>query len=311
MLAATACVGFWLGWRIGGTARHAWVAGLLTLFSGFYTKFWGEIDTFAPYALVGSLCLVVMGVGRSDLTARPPLHSMERASRHTPQRLRRLWLIAGALAGLGHLTRADGLLLLIVGALVIVWMGGVSGRTAVRPYGGLSSRWRRWWSGYGLVMLPYFVRNLQAIGSPLPLGGTQAIWFGEYNDLFNYPPDSSPATLFANGLGTLISSRREALVNNIWHVRGGRGADRHDAADADRLVAAAARFVSAAVRAVCAGAASGDDVRLSVSRLSRWAAAFGGGADPVLGGAGRGGAGRRDRLDRAAAAALERAARRK
>src|SRR5690348_4145331 len=48
MFAATACIGFWLGWRIGGKSRHAWVAGLVTLFSGLYTKFWGEIDTFAP-----------------------------------------------------------------------------------------------------------------------------------------------------------------------------------------------------------------------------------------------------------------------
>ena len=36
----------------------------------------------------------------------------------------------------------------------------------------------------------------------------------EYNDIFNYPPDSSPATLFADGVDALINSRREALVNN-------------------------------------------------------------------------------------------------
>ena len=69
--------------------------------------------------------------------------------------------------------------------------------------------------GYLLVMLPYFARNLREIGTPLPLGGTQAIWFREYNDIFNYPPDSSPATLFADGLDAFVSSRREALVNNI------------------------------------------------------------------------------------------------
>ncbi len=63
MFAATAVIGFWLGRKIGGSNRHAWLAGLLTLFSGFYTRFWGTMDTFAPYALFGSLCLLVMGLG--------------------------------------------------------------------------------------------------------------------------------------------------------------------------------------------------------------------------------------------------------
>src|SRR5690606_38098203 len=44
MFAGTACVGFWLGGKIGGTRRHQWVVGLLTLFSGFFTRFWGMTD---------------------------------------------------------------------------------------------------------------------------------------------------------------------------------------------------------------------------------------------------------------------------
>ncbi|MBI1258610.1 MAG: hypothetical protein GC204_14170 [Chloroflexi bacterium] len=314
MFAATACIGYWLGWRLGGTSRHAWVAGLVTLFSGFYTKFWGEIDTFAPYALVGSLCLVVMGMGARRLTppptpprlqggekerahSRAPLQNSapreERARHASPlRRTMFVWGIVGALAALGHLTRADGVLLLIVGAMVVGWMGIWKGQTHrfaptedqerahdgaplqdgepreerarhasplreagegetraqhavprqedespeertthVSPLqetsGGEARAHRRaplqqvvvalaaLAIGYVLVMLPYFARNWQAIGSPLPLGGTQAIWFSEYNDIFNYPPNSSPATLLANGLGTLISSRREAVVNNI------------------------------------------------------------------------------------------------
>src|SRR3970282_1555432 len=53
MFAAAACVGYWLGRRLGGTSRHAWITGLLVLFSGFFARFWGATDTFAPYALVG------------------------------------------------------------------------------------------------------------------------------------------------------------------------------------------------------------------------------------------------------------------
>ncbi len=211
MFTLTACVGFWLGWRIGGRSRHAWVAGLLTLFSGFYTKFWGEIDTFAPYALVGSLCLVVIGVGAGF---KPAQTDTVGARYIVP--LRRtilIWFVAGGLSALGHLTRADGILLLIVAALVIVWIG-IRARHA-SPLQGIVISLAALAIGYVLVMLPYFLRNLQAIGTPLPLGGTQAIWFSEYNDIFKYPPDSTPATLFANGLGAFISSRETALINNV------------------------------------------------------------------------------------------------
>ncbi|NDJ62637.1 MAG: hypothetical protein GYB67_16050 [Chloroflexi bacterium] len=195
LLMGTALLGFWLGGRMGGTQRHAWVVGLLTLFSGFYTRFWGTIDTFAPYAFIGALSLIALGM------------AAERGGNTQPGV--RGFAVGGGLAALGHLTRADGLLLLGIGWLLIAW-----------PWSKLQIRQRiallfLITTAYALVMSPWFIRNLNAIGTPLPLGGTQAIWFTEYNDLFNFPPDSNPATLFADGLSTLISSRLEALQSNL------------------------------------------------------------------------------------------------
>ncbi|HVU13760.1 MAG TPA: hypothetical protein VHD90_20930, partial [Phototrophicaceae bacterium] len=109
----------------------------------------------------------------------------------------------------------DGLLLLIVAALAIVWIAWRERARHASPLQGMILSLVALALGYVLVMLPYFIRNMQAIGTPLPLGGTQSIWFSEYNDIFKYPPDSSPATLFANGLGTFISSRETALINNL------------------------------------------------------------------------------------------------
>ena len=207
MFAGTVYVGFWLGGRLGGTRRHAWIAGLLTLFSGFYTRFWGAVDTFAPYALVGSLCLVFIGLAvdrpESETSTRPSLL---------------FFALAGAMSALAHLTRADGVLLLIVGWAVILW-----------PFGKGRSPRQRIFSlvvmtgAYLLVMLPWFIRNLNAIGTPMPLGGTQAIWFTEYNDIFNYPPQSNPATFFANGLGTLFATRWEAFAGNQGLFSGNLG----------------------------------------------------------------------------------------
>jgi hypothetical protein len=198
MFAGTIYVGFWLGSKLGTVRRHAWLAGLLTLFSGYYTRFWGAVDTFAPYAFVGSMCLVFIGLAIQQAT-------------HEASRQRWLfWVLAGAMSALAHLTRADGILLLIVGWVVILWPfgSGMQVRERILSLAVITA-------AYLIVMMPWFIRNLNAIGTPMPLGGTKAIWFTEYNDIFNYPPVSSPATFFANGLSTLLSSRWEAFTQNL------------------------------------------------------------------------------------------------
>ncbi len=181
MLAAVAGVGFWLGGRIGGTRRHMWVAGIMTLAGGFYARFWGQTDNFIPYALVGSLALAFIGLG---------------ATAHKP----RWWLLAGICAGLSHLTRVDGVLLLLVAWLVILL-----DRRSLTALALVTT-------GYLLAMGPWFVRNLIEIGTPLPLGGAQAMWYLSYDDLFNYPPGASLGDFTAQAF---IDSRWTAFVSNL------------------------------------------------------------------------------------------------
>ncbi|MEQ8671731.1 MAG: hypothetical protein RLP44_26015 [Aggregatilineales bacterium] len=195
MFAGIVLIAYWLGGYFGGTARHKWVAGLLMLFAGFFTRWWGQIDTFAPYGLVGSLALVFIGLMATSED-------------------RKAWqfaVLAGVFAGLGHLTRADGLLLLGVGWLVVLWgiwrkPVAISQRLQLLALLTL---------GYCIVMLPWFIRNMNEIGSPLPLGGTQAIWLSDYNELFNYPPQVTAQGFFADGVSTFLDSRLEALLNNF------------------------------------------------------------------------------------------------
>lgn len=190
MFAGLIYTGFWLGLRLGGTARHAWAAGLLTLFSGFFVRFWGMTDTFAPYALPGALCLVFLGLGEKNSQ-------------------KRWYALSGAMAGLGHLARADGVLLLIVGWMVVLWP------LIVRPAKMRALCLLLFTAGYVLVMLPWFARNLQAVGSVLPTGGAQAIWFLEYDDLFNYPPSADAQRFFDAGLSAIVDTRLTALSGNL------------------------------------------------------------------------------------------------
>jgi hypothetical protein len=158
------------GWSVGGTRRQAWLAGLLVLFSGFFTPFWTTTDTFGLFGLVGAGCLLALGRGRAVRSSR--------------------WFaLAGALAGLAHLTRADGILLAGVVALVALWPGSVGARRQLRlaVVGALA---------YALVMLPWLARNMVEMGAPLPGAGGDAIWLRGYEELANYPPGSSASSFF-------------------------------------------------------------------------------------------------------------------
>ena len=79
---------------------HAWAVAWLLLFSGFYFPMWTAVDSFTPFALAGSLCLIALW----------------QAIKHQDWR----WaILSGLMAGLGHLSRADGLLLWL---LAFVWL---------------------------------------------------------------------------------------------------------------------------------------------------------------------------------------------
>ncbi len=193
MLALAGFTAFWLGGRVGGTARHAWAAGLIVLVGGFYSRYWGMVTTFTPFAAFGVGCLVALGRGLDS----------------------RRWggyAVAGLLAGGAHLTRADGVLLVLAGIAAAGWLWLLRAlrlRDALLLGVALLT-------GYLLVMAPWMVRNLQVIGEPLASGGVQGIWFTEYNDIFNYPPDATPQRFWASGGWQLLwDSRRVALVNGV------------------------------------------------------------------------------------------------
>ena len=59
--------------------------------------------------------------------------------------------------------------------------------------------------GYFVVMLPWFLRNLSVIGSPLSTAGSQTIWLCSYDELFAYGKTFDLAHL--PGCDNLIAAR--------------------------------------------------------------------------------------------------------
>ncbi len=137
---------------LSGQRWQSWLAGLLMIFSGFYFPFWTAIDNFTPFALAGSLALLLAWLGMEIRDWRPVLSEVEgleiggrvnlsdkreltvEAKRQpaknqeprikdkqklpiiTSHLLRSsapLLLTSGVFIGLAHLARADGPLLLI------------------------------------------------------------------------------------------------------------------------------------------------------------------------------------------------------
>lgn len=206
-VAGAAGVAYKLGFRLGGTRRTAWCAGLIALFGGFFARFWGTIDTFAPIAVIGALGLYFLGHGLDTLKQASPVARIS------------FWLLAGGMAGLAHLTRPDGLLLLLTGWAVLFWM-----LLRHRLWGKSLLAGLLLTIGYLVMMGFWFFRNLDAINAVLPTGGLQSVWFTEYNDLFNYPPAASFNDFWGSGgLGFFISTRWQAFAGGDGLLSGNLG----------------------------------------------------------------------------------------
>jgi hypothetical protein len=196
-------ISYIVAFKTTGLARHAVGAGLFTVFCGYYAAFWGTTDAFGLYGVIGSLTLFAMGDWRTGTWKRS--------------------LLIGIGCGLAHLTRADGLLLLIVALIMPFIQKHKRSSSPSSLTFDVLLQITPLICGYALVMLPWFIRNIAAVGNPLGGGGTATLWMLDYNDLFTYPSDLSPERYFAAGLPTILMTKWDALVLNLQHIVGEQG----------------------------------------------------------------------------------------
>ncbi len=182
-------VSYRLSRALGGEQRHAWAAALFTIFSGFYVAFWAMPDAFAAFALAGSLSLIALGQGLAG-------------------RGRRWFFLAGLGAGFGHLARADGLLLLLVGVMLVM-------SSAVRRPSSVVRRLFLLLLGYLLVMAPWFYRNWVTLGAVLPGAGLKTLFLRDYDELFSYGLPLTLARYLQWGPGPILASKLWAARLNL------------------------------------------------------------------------------------------------
>ena len=184
----------WISLQFFSERWQVWTAVLLTMSGGFYTRFLNQPATFVPFAWAGGLCLLFLAFAQ------------QRAAK-------KWWFLAGLTAGLAHLTRADGALLVVVGGSLWLW--------EIRDWR-LEIEKRSLISnlqspillllGYLLVMTPWFVRNWRVFERPLPISGTQTIFLTNYDDLFEYGRSFNLDHFLAWGWGNILQSKLDGVL---------------------------------------------------------------------------------------------------
>ncbi len=185
-----------LAWSFTSRRNLAIVSGLLAVFSAFYLVFLPITDTFGLYMLFGGIFFFLLSRFSSPSTRISLIVNS---------------LFLGVIAGLMHLTRADGLLWLLI-AFVAIFLFRKPGQ----PFFSFIFTLLPVLVGYLIIMAPWFVRNYFAFGSPLGPGGAKMLWLTTYDQLFAYP--SSQLTFTAwwqSGITSILKSRLWAMGINL------------------------------------------------------------------------------------------------
>ncbi len=172
-----------LAYDISGKRSTSILAGSISLVPVFYSPFMGTTDSFGLMMVLGGLFVLA-------------LQDHERNE---------YMLLLGILAGLIHLTRADGLIWLVIAGLVGLTNPENKTKRIILVLG-----------GYLLMMGPWMIRNWISMGEILPSGTSNVFWMTEYNDLFAYLPSQiNFENWIQQGAMAIVTNIGKALFANL------------------------------------------------------------------------------------------------
>jgi hypothetical protein len=172
----------------------AMVSGLLAIFSGFYAAYVPVTDTFGIYMVLGGIFLLL-------------------AHSKNPWR----GFALGVIAGLMHLSRADGIVWLLISFLAVILIP-IDNNDQPKPLMNILPI-LICLAGYILIMATWFIRNKVVLGTFLAPGGESLLWLTSYNQMFLYPPGLiNFETWVEKGLTEAIQVRLWAVNMNLQNT---------------------------------------------------------------------------------------------
>ena len=214
-----------LSWKLSGRKNNTWLATILACLPAFYLPFLPVSDAFGVSMLLGGAFFLV-------LPATSNTHSTRRSI------IFRSFLL-GLLAGLMHLTRAEGVLWVLVALLAVSYLV-LDDRSRPERFRLAGIAWLVCLAGYGLVMAPWMLRNQAVFGSWLAPGGSRALWISSYDELFIYPASLlTPGRWLDAGWGAILPRPGLGGGSKLAKRAGGPRIDLPGAIDAGRILALA------------------------------------------------------------------------
>jgi hypothetical protein len=187
-----------LSWSFNGRRDLSITSGLLAVFPAFYLPFLPVTDTFGIYILLGGIFFLLLSRSTSLIPHKSPLITS---------------FFLGVISGLMHLSRADGLLwlLLAMTAIIILFPNTSNHRSRNSFFAVMLTL-----AGYLIIMLPWFIRNISAFGTILAPGGVKMLWLTSYDQIFTFPASQlTAASWWKSGLVAILKVRVWSLGLNL------------------------------------------------------------------------------------------------
>lgn len=176
------------------------LVAIFSLLCGSYLPYITITETFLPFFILGGAYLLI---------ARSIFNRLDKSID-----VKWSFAILGVISGLMHLTRADGILWLMGGLIIVLSLMKKNRKIVIGS--GLF-----FIIGYSVIMFGWYIRNLVVIGTPFPSGSSLAVWFTNYNDLFMYPASRlTPSHFLESGIQKIINTRLVVGYLNLKNLFG-------------------------------------------------------------------------------------------
>ena len=182
----------------------AWIAAFLSIFSGFYFKFYTIPETVTIYILLGGLYFFLLFKLRNATSNKSALF---------------ISACLGVITGFLHLTRVDGII--FIGITIILILTSKN----------LSKQWNTNKIPIRLIVFSVFIvfyllisgwwyhRNLELFSTLFSPASSKALWIANYEDTFIYPASKLNFSYWVNnGLPQKGHQIWEALKSNLGNL---------------------------------------------------------------------------------------------